>query len=102
MWKDDILEHSFYEFEANLIRKIPLCKSQQQDVLIWPITSDGDYSVKLGYKFLQNEVLQQQPGPSNAVTMKPLWTVLWGLDVPDKIRNFLWRSCQSSLPTKDN
>ena len=102
IWKDDILEHSFYEFEANLIRKIPLCKSQQQDVLIWPFTPDGDYSVKSGYKFLQNEVLQQQSSPSNTNTMKPMWTALWGLDVPGKIRNFLWRSCQNSLPTKDN
>ena len=89
MWRDDILEHSFYEFEANLIRKIPLCKSQQQDVLIWPFTSDGDYSVKSGYKFMQNKKLQQQSCPFNTATMKPLWTSLWGLDVPGKIRNFL-------------
>ena len=70
--------------------------------MIWPFTPDGEYSVKLGYKFLQNEVLQQQLGPSNIDTMKPLWTSLWSLDVPGKIRNFLWRSCRNSLPTKDN
>ena len=28
--------------------------------------------------------------------------MLWSLDVLGKIRNFLWRSCRNSLPTKDN
>lgn len=102
IWKDDLQEHIFYEFEANLIRKIPLCKSQQRDVLNWLFTPDGEYSLKSGYKFLQNEVLRQQLGPSNTDTLKPLWTALWSLDVPSKIRNFLWRSCRNSLPTKDN
>ena len=85
-----------------MIKKIPLCKSQQRDVLTWSFTLDGDYMVKLGYKFLQNETLQQKLGPSNTDSMKPLWIAIWSLDIPGKVRNFVWRSCKNSLPTETN
>ena len=45
----------------------------KEQVLIWPFTTDGEYSVKWGYKLLQDGVMQQTPGPSNSDTMKPLW-----------------------------
>ena len=102
LWNEDILDNTFYEFEATMIKKIPLCKSQQRDVLTWSFTLDGDYMVKLGYKFLQNETLQQKLGPSNTDSMKPLWIAIWSLDIPGKVRNFVWRSCKNSLPTKTN
>lgn len=31
-----------------------------------------------------------------------LWTQIWSLDVPPKIRTFLWSICQNALPTREN
>ena len=101
-WKEDMLDRFFYDFEAATIKNIPLCRSIQEDVLIWPFNSDGEYSVKLGYRFLQEANTLQQPGPSNAEAMKPLWNKIWSMDVPNKVKNLVWRACTNSLPTKVN
>ena len=36
VWKDSVLDRYFSEFEAAVIKRIPLCQSIQDDVLIWP------------------------------------------------------------------
>ena len=63
----------FYDFEASIIKNIPLCRFIQDDVLIWPFTLDGNYTVKLGYCFLQEASRVQQPGQSSTQALKPLW-----------------------------
>ena len=82
-WKKDMLEQIFYDFEAATIKNITLCRSIQEDVLIWPFNPDGEYSVKSGYRFLQEANTLQQPGLLNTKTMKPLWDKIWGLEVPN-------------------
>ena len=101
-WKENMLDRIFYDFEATPIKNIPLCRSIQEDVLIWPFNPDGEYSVQSGYRFLQEANTFQQPGPSNAEAMKPLWSKIWGLEVPNKVKNLIWHACTNSLPTKVN
>lgn len=55
VWRDDIVDSYFFEFEATVIKKIPLCWTIQDDILIWAFNSDGKYTVKSGYRFLQDE-----------------------------------------------
>ena len=31
---------------------------------------------------------------------KQVWKEIWQLKVPPKIKNFLWRACRNTLPTK--
>ena len=54
-WKSKLLEKYLLEFKIAAIRSIPLCRTQQQDKLIWPLNPNGAHSVKSGYKFLQSE-----------------------------------------------
>ena len=37
-----------------------------------------------------------------AWTDKPTWKKLWILNVPPKVRTFMWRACSNNLPTRDN
>ena len=41
-------------------------------------------------------------GPSNRGAHKYFWKQVWSLNVPSKIRHFIWRACTDSLPTKMN
>ena len=51
-WKVNVMDTLFYDFEAAIIKNMPLCKTIQDDILICPFTPDGVYSVKSGYRYL--------------------------------------------------
>lgn len=55
-WRYDIIDHVFGVAEADVIKSIPFSSSSQPDVLVWPFTLSGQYSIKLGYKFLQENL----------------------------------------------
>nr|XP_023897448.1 uncharacterized protein LOC112009346 [Quercus suber] len=85
-----------------MVKSIPLCLITQPDELIWPHSANGVYTVKSGYRFLQTEFQNQQPGQSNPLMLKPLWKGIWSLKVPSKVKNLVWRAVKNSLPTKQN
>ncbi|XP_075640217.1 uncharacterized protein LOC142611959 [Castanea sativa] len=101
-WKEDLLDANLLSFEAEMIKKIPLSHTDQVDTLTWPFTLTGDYSVKSRYTFLQQEYQNSQPGQSVLECLKPLWKSIWSLQVPSKVKNFIWRAAKNSLPTKAN
>ena len=41
-------------------------------------------------------------GPSNPLAHSSSWNHIWDLEVPNKIKHFIWRACRKSLPTKKN
>ena len=60
------------------------------------------YSKKSAYRLLAKSVSNNQPGPSCPTKHKDLWNSIWRLNIPNKIKHFLWRTCSKSLPTKRN
>ena len=52
VWKEQVLDRYFFEFEAAVIKRIPLCQSIQDDILIWPWNPDDVYSVKSEYQLV--------------------------------------------------
>ncbi|XP_065616751.1 uncharacterized protein LOC136062066 [Quercus suber] len=101
-WKDELIDETLMEFEAVMVKGIPLCLTEQLDELIWPHSANGAYTVKSGYKFLQLEFQNQRPGQSDPLILKPPWKGIWGLNVPSKVKNVVWCAATNSLPTKRN
>ena len=75
--------------EADYIKSIPLSAHIQFDLLIWPYTSDGCYSVQSAYCLLAVAQSQDLPSSSNADASKMLWKGVWSVEVPNKVRHFI-------------
>ena len=55
-------------------------------ILTWPYSPIGEYTVKLGYQFLQLEFHNSHLGQSGIAQLKPLWQAIWSLTVPCKVK----------------
>ena len=100
-WNNDMLDGLFVPSEADVFRNIPLARVVSEDTLYWPLTHDGRYTCKSGYRFLK-----EGSEPANLSGFLPqetqLWKGLWSLKIPNKVKNLVWRACHNSLPTKEN
>ena len=91
----------FVPEESELIKKIPLSRHSLDDKLFQLWTQNGKYSCKSGYRFLKME--EEEEGFKDAQNGdKVFWRSIWGLRVPNKIKNFFWRTCREAIPTKAN
>nr|POE55816.1 aspartyl protease family protein 1 [Quercus suber] len=81
---------------------LPLCTTPQRDSLVWPAEKCGQFSVKSGYKCLCEDSQASDPVSEFPEVQRSLWKGIWKLNVPGKIKHFLWKSCTNSLPTKNN
>ena len=101
-WHVNLMENSFFPFEAQQILAIPLCASQQSNFFYWSLEKNGIYSVKSGYKILCDEARSEEALGSNRNGGSGLWSSIWKLKVPGKIKHFLWKASTDSLPTEAN
>ena len=97
-----MVDQNFLLFEANWIKAILLCWTDQCDRIIWPDSPDGNYSVKVGYQKFCEEADASNASSSDPTQQTSFWKKVWKLQVPNKIKNFLWRVCSNALPTKEN
>ena len=54
--------------------------------------------MKLGYRFLDEGSTSVQASADDSL----FWKKIWDLEVPNKVKNFVWRACKEALPTKEN
>ena len=54
--------------------------------------------MKSGYKFLQECAENSHASAQDSA----FWKKVWGLEVPSKVKNFVWRACREALPTRKN
>ena len=99
-WNETLIDQHFYPWEASAIKSIPVSPFGAADALIWPMLSDGEYTVKSAYQLLSMFQRQKQASSSDMEVGKSLWNGIWKLRVLNKVRHFLWRAVQNSLPHK--
>lgn len=69
---------------------VPIAATNIEDSQIWPFTTDGEYTVKIGYKVLFDDRSSSLPSSSvNNEDYKPLWKAIWSAKAPPKIKNFI-------------
>ena len=97
-WRNEVIDHVFNAQEAEIIKSTPLSSTNQLEKLIWPFTPLGNYSVKSSYRFLHENSEQLQSSTHDTA----FWKKVWGMEVPSKIKNFIWRASRETLPVKRN
>jgi hypothetical protein len=101
-WNLPLLENLFTKEEAQLILTLPVSTTSQEDTCIWRGTKNGSFSVRSAY-YIQREIERSGIAESSSTGKRPkVWKKIWNLKIPNAEKNFLWRACHESLPTRQN
>uniref|UniRef100_A0A803PH33 Uncharacterized protein n=1 Tax=Cannabis sativa TaxID=3483 RepID=A0A803PH33_CANSA len=95
-WDFSAVAANFGQADIDRILSIPLSIFPKADILIWNGTNTGCYSVKSGYYFATSLAEQQDTGSSN--TYEHWWSKFWKLQLPSKLRIFVWKVFHNVLP----
>ena len=101
IWDPGLIQHIFYPWEAEKIMRIHVSAVNTEDTLVWPLSPNGEYSVKSTYRMLAAEVTNGLPSSSGGACSL-LWKRIWKIHAPQRIKHFIWRAAKDSLPTKQN
>ncbi|KAK9190098.1 hypothetical protein WN943_018699 [Citrus x changshan-huyou] len=93
IWDFDVVSDLFNARDKELILQIPLSSRRDNDAWYWQANPRGCYTVRNCYKLLNSITSDSFAG---------VWRKLWRLNVPSKIKNFIWRAAKNVLPTAVN
>jgi hypothetical protein len=105
-WKEELIRQYFLLMDVSVILSIPLCARRPD---FWELNYDPNciFSVQSAYRMMMNTRINREnyfesnAGTSNSVAAEKGWRMLWKTPVPSKIRVFIWRLAQQSIPTAD-
>ena len=102
-WKAQVIDALSLPYEAECIKSIPLSIQSSDDRMIWAESANGMFTVRSAYKLAVNLSWFANYGSSSDDSqMKKFWKVLWQIQAPHKVRNFIRRECRDISPTKMN
>lgn len=77
------------------ILALPLNNLQARDPLTWMQNKSITFSVKFAYH-VALRLKQQHPVEHSVARLdQPIWRKIWLLNVPPKVRTFIWRACSN-------
>ena len=93
--------------DIDAILAIPISTRNFDDYWAWHFERNGKFSICSAYWIMvaignrRGAWLEEAAGPSTRRNEEKSWKQLWNVQVPAKIRMFLWRLARQSLPTED-
>ena len=101
-WLQETIDNLFLPHEAKLIKSIPISLVDCNDKIFWPLSTDGEYSVKSGYRLLSSLSASETPSSSDNSQSKEIWKAIWSSKVPNRVKVLLWRAGLDALPSRTN
>lgn len=95
-----MVKQHFLDEDAPLILNIPQPKTPQANSILWHFDKKGVYSVKSSCQIAMKIKHHDTPGCSK--DNPGYWCSLWTIDLPTKIKYFMWRASKNLLLTADN
>lgn len=100
-WNQQVIDATFWPIDRERILSIPIGAITSDDRLVWHYAKDGTYSVKSAYQLAfaakGREVDEGMGTVSGEQGVK--WDDIWSLEVPPKIRLFVWRAWDEETHT---
>ncbi|KAF7822992.1 ribonuclease H [Senna tora] len=93
-WNSSMLTALYDPNTANIIAASPLSVTGVHDKLIWNTSTDGQYKVRDGYKWL----LSRNSNGGIGSLHSEVWKTIWSLKLPYRIVMFMWRVLNDNLP----
>lgn len=92
-WIKPRLEELFTEGDVKRILDMSVSLSGK-DTWMWPYTHSGEYTVKIGYAFIEREkvLLSSEGTELNQIKQR-----IWKLHSPPKIKFFFWQAVSGAL-----
>lgn len=100
MWDVAKLNQHFMHEDTEVILQIPIPSNQYEDEILWHYDKRGEYTVKSGYQVALKTNFPD--APSNSKGSSKHWSALWSLELPEKIKIFMWKTSKNILPTFEN
>jgi hypothetical protein len=105
-WDEELIRDNFTAEDTRDILSIPV-RPGMEDWIAWHYDSKGVFSVKSAYQLavsIRDVKANRNAGTSTAAIQTPgkEWNNIWNLDVPGKVKIFLWRFAHNSLPMRMN
>ncbi|XP_071912962.1 uncharacterized protein [Coffea arabica] len=103
-WDRELIAEVFEENEGKDIVRIPLSVCSMKDRIYWSKSSTGEYTVKSGYrlaKCMRKEVAGDRSIAESSSSRKcsaQSWCFLWGMNLKQKLKHFIWKCLQNILP----
>lgn len=92
-WDEDILGDICNERDRNLIKQVHILMRKHDDSWYWLFDDSGRFTVRSCYRKIKGE---------SECPDRKFWNKVWGLKLPGKVVNFVWRMCKDVLPTATN
>ena len=78
-----------------MVSRIQVSDGSAEDLLVWPLTSNGSFSVRSAYRFLASADFSSQPSSSSGIEQQNFWKNIWKIRAPNRIQHFIWRAAYS-------
>jgi hypothetical protein len=95
-WKVNEVNTYFDQQVAKLILVMPIYREVGEDKCVWKFTSHGEYSVRSAYHYIMENLVD-----NSDLRVTGNWMRIWKMQVPQKIKVFLWRAARGCLPTRE-
>ncbi|KAH9781766.1 putative reverse transcriptase/RNA-dependent DNA polymerase [Citrus sinensis] len=99
-WDEIKLRQHFLDVDTAEILKIPLPAEKAEDEVLWHYDKRGNYSIKSGYQLALRSKFPDSTSCTEA--SHKYWSALWTLELPEKLKIFMWRASNNLLPSAEN
>ncbi|CAN1814009.1 Putative ribonuclease H protein At1g65750 [Linum perenne] len=96
-WDEELLGELFPDEEVKAILEVNALLNGDADTRIWHYSKTGDYTVKSAYKLIMEYGYDRE-----SLIVAGHWNALWKLQIPPKVKHFLWKLARRILPLRAN